>query len=143
MSEAWLPALNFERTGNLIGAINSLAIHHKLLLAGQDDSIRAQEALAAAAHLRRFLERVIAVANSAGVRENLPTVGADPRLANLIAGGSTDSGLGLTDLANEVLPLLDAGEPVSRPSLITALGELRGLLERQVQADAAGIIGEV
>ena len=143
MSEAWLPVLNFERTGSLLGAINALTIHHKLLLAGREDRSRDEEARRAAELIRRFLSRVISVAAANRVQDNLPTLGADPRLARLISSSPGDSGFGLRELATEVIALLDLPDAAAQRSLVSALSELRTLLERQVQNDAAGIVGDV
>ncbi len=143
MSETWLPALNFERTGSLLGAINALTIHHKLLLAGCEDRVRDDEATRAITSLKKFLGRVVSVAEANRQQDNLPTLGADPRLARLISSAAGDSGCGLQELATEVMALLDLDDTAAQRSLIAALSELRSLLERQVQIDAAGIVGDV
>jgi hypothetical protein len=143
MSDAWLPVLNFERTGSLLGAINALTIHHKLLLAGREDQARDEEARRAVEVLKRFLSRVASVAAANREQDHLPTLGADPRLARLISSGPGDGGLGLRELAAEVMALLDSSDVAAQRSLVGALGELRSLLERQVQNDAAGIVGDV
>ena len=43
MKNDWLTASSFERTHEIVSAINTLSIHAKLVLAGIDDSTNQEE----------------------------------------------------------------------------------------------------
>ena len=54
MSDKWLSAQSFERSLQLVSAINTFSIHSKLQAAGIDDSARLPDVLEARYCLRQF-----------------------------------------------------------------------------------------
>src|SRR5262245_23306302 len=58
MSDAWQLAESFERTRQLIGAINVVSVHAKLALAGVADPQSGEEVRNAVALLRVFLDKL-------------------------------------------------------------------------------------
>ena len=149
MSNNWLAAESFERSHSIISALNTLSIHAKMILANVEDSARNNDVVKARAVLRAFLEGFGALVKEAErTREGMVT-GADPRLSQLartfVAKRNQwpqHSPLYDVTLA-EVDALLESDTPDELRRLIAYLQELRVLLEQNVHADIAGLLGEI
>lgn len=161
MKTSWLSSDNVDRSHTLIRAINTLAIHAKLVLAGVADNERLPEVRAAHAIVRAFLERFVALVaeaeqNRVGRTMGLVT-GADPRLSQLARTVASKRrewpqrsplySRPLLDLQQELREDLDA---VLMPSgdehlrrLIESLRELRALLEQNVRGDVTAMLGSI
>jgi hypothetical protein len=83
MTTEWLTARSFERSHEIISAINTLSIHSKRLVAGKTDVGRETEVAEARNALLAFLERFNAVVRQAEEQREATIVGADPRLSSL------------------------------------------------------------
>lgn len=167
MNASWLSSDNVDRSHTIIRAINTLAIHAKLLLAGVADDERLPEVRAAQAIARDFLERFVALVaeaeqNRVGSTMGIVT-GADPRLSHLartLASRRREwpqqsplSSRPLFDLQQELWTDLDAvltphdlqdqQHHVQLQRLIESLRELRTLLEQNVRGDLAAMLGSI
>jgi len=149
MSNNWLAAESFERTHGILAALNALSIHAKMTLARVDDTERNSDVVKARAVLRAFLESFGAIVKEAeGTHEGMVT-GADPRLSQLARTfvakrRQWPQHSPLYDITlSEVEALLESDIPDDLHRLIAYLQELRVLLEQNVHADIAGLLGEI
>ncbi len=149
MSKEWLAAANYERTQGLISAINVLAIHTKLALAGISDAQTAADAADARERLEPFLQNLGSLVGSAESAPFSPLPGADPRLRSLAGrflharqGGPSRSVL-FALAPEESARLLTSEDRDDREHLLSCLRSLRGMLEEQAHTDRTGILGEL
>jgi hypothetical protein len=148
MKSDWLAAASFERTHEVVSAINTLSIHAKLALAGVADPTPSTEIEQARRRLLEFLGRLEAVLKEAEQDEDGTIVGTDPRLGDLalqLLGGPArgdrrppPSALPLAAVA----PLVQSDRPDDLRRVVPYLQELRTRIEEQMHADVAGILGE-
>lgn len=143
MSQEWLNIQSFFTDHELLGAINDLSIAIKQEAAGVQDAERERRAKDARKLLKRFLGRLGEV-ESADSKELL--LGVDARFQSLtdaIASARQDGNRYQSVLmkggAVDALPLLDAKSPESRSQLLESLAELRRVIEKHQQTDAAVI----
>jgi hypothetical protein len=144
----WLAASRYERTHEILSAINLLSIHAKLTLAGIDDPASDIEVQQAREHLLAFLSRIEAVLKKAE-QEHGAVVGTDPQLGELALrflagrpGGSRRSrspGLPLATLAD----LVRSERPDDLEALVPFLERLRALVEEQTHTDVVTIPGDM
>lgn len=163
MKANWLSSDNVDRSHTIIRAINTLAIHAKLLLAGVTDDERLHEVRAAHAVVGDFLERFVALVveaeqNRIGRTMGLVT-GADPRLSQLARTVASKRrewpqrsplySRPLLDLKQELREDLDAvlmpngSEHLRLRRLIESLREFRTLLEQNVRGDVTAMLGTI
>lgn len=147
MEGDWLAASSFERTHEILSAINILSIHAKLHLAGTVDPIDEAVVEQARGRLLEFLTgfgELLQNADQAGA-----VVGADPRLAELAQRYRVAtqriprSSLVFELTVGELSDLVRSERAEDLPKLVECLRGLRGLLEQHSVADAVGILGEV
>jgi len=145
MSQEWLNIQSFFTDHELIGAINDLSLAIKLDLAGVRDQERVRRAGEARKVLKGFLDRLSEVECDA--KEVM--LGVDARFQSLtdaLASARQDSSHFNSVLMREgaagMLPLLDAGDEVSKSRLLDSLAELRRVVEQHQQADASVIFEE-
>ena len=144
----WLTAENFEYAHRAVSAINTLSIHAKLLLAGKHDAPRSAEVREARSFLREFLKRLDEVIRDAQQRRGT-VVGTDPRsreLASKFVSAKSRmprrSVLYSTPI-DELQRLVDSERSADLSRLISALRELRVVIEQHAHTDIAGILGDV
>jgi hypothetical protein len=148
MKSDWLAAANFERTHEVVSAINTLSIHAKLTLASVADPASDAEIEQARERLLDFLGRLEAVLHEVARDDDGTVVGTDPRLGELalhFIAGRTHSRQRPRPSAFplETLPdLVRSDRPEDLRRLVPHLQELRALLEEETQADIAGILGD-
>lgn len=140
MKSDWLTASSFERTHEILSAINLLSIHAKLALARVEDPAGGIELQRAREHLLAFLSSIEGVLKSAE-QENGAIVGTDPQLGELalqfLAGRpdgsrrSRSSELSLSALAD----LVRSDRPEDLRALVPHLERLRAVVEEQTHAD--------
>lgn len=144
MSEKWIDVQSFLSDQDVLLAINDLSIAIKQELAGVVRKQRAEKAKEAQKKLRKFLLRL----NHAVLLGNQDSLlGVDPRFRQLVE----DFEASRNDTANfrsrlmrdgpgSVIHLLDSIDVVSRNVLLESLSELRRVVARHQQTDAAAIL---
>ncbi len=149
ISGRWLTARSFERGQELVGAVNTLAIHNKLLVAGVDDSARLAAVRQARDVLLAFLERFEAIIALAERDASNVAFGADPRLGSLVQKFLSQrkdvphrSRLFAIPL-DELRRLVSSDDMQDRARLADCLRGLRSLLEEHAHADALGLLGTI
>lgn len=147
MKSDWLMTSNFERAFGVISAINTLAIHAKLLLAGAHDPTLPDDVHAARSRLESFLDKLQGLVQAAD-DETALVVGDDPRMAELALHYRRErrqvpvrSALYTVSLP-ELRRLIQSDQPADIPQLIECLDSLRTIVEQNVHSDFAGILGE-
>lgn len=149
MSHKWLNVYSFERSYQLVSAINTITIHTELELLGVDDRARLPAVEQACGCLLKFLEEFEGVVEQVESNEDRIAIGVDPRLTDL-ARGLSDARrqrpstlvLASTSFAQlrNLLTSTDSGE---RTTLVKCLRELRRLVEEHAHVDAVRILGEL
>lgn len=148
MKHDWLAAASFERTDEMVGAINALSIHAKLALADVDDSPDGERVCQARAALLAFLDIFEAVVREVASDRDGAMVGADPRLGALAsrylaAKGRWPRRTELFALSfDELRELVRSERREDLPALVSSLRGLRALLEQHAHEDVAGILGD-
>jgi len=151
MSHQWLAAENFERTNDVIAAINALAIHCQLSLSGTPDPTPQSEVIRAQARLREFFDSFSTLVNELEKDGEAPLLGADARVVALahrfILTRSVGRPLVLREVTlNQVTQWLRRPQTTSlsrpeRSQLIHFLRAIRSLLENNAHADVVGLLG--
>lgn len=149
MKNDWLAASSFERTHEIVSAINTLSIHAKLAVASIDDSVDAGHVQEARARLTEFLDRFSPVLREAEGSQDSAVVGADPQLSELAISflsarrrSPQRSALFETPIA-QVRALVQSERREDLPTLISCLEGLRSLIEQNAHADVVGILGDL
>ena len=148
MQSDWLAATNFERMHEVLSAINSLAIHTKLTLAGVVDPTPGPEIDAARARLLAFLDRLSAVVEEAESATTGVIVSGDPRLRDLarrllMEGRDSDPRAGPSDVSpGRLRDLIEAGDLENLRRAVPGLERLGSLIEEHMQADVAAVLGD-
>jgi len=76
MSTQWLAVQSFERSQDMLGAMNTLSIHLKLRLAGVPDEERRQAAARARETLTTFFKKLDATVQETQRGEATPLLGS-------------------------------------------------------------------
>lgn len=140
MKSDWLTASSFERTHEILSAINLLSIHGKLALARVEDPASDIELQGARERLLEFLGRIEAVLKKAEQGRGA-IVGTDPQLGELVlqflAGrpdGSRRSRSPELSLS-ALVDLVSSERPEDLRALVPHLERLRTVIEEQTHAD--------
>jgi hypothetical protein len=143
MKSDWLAASSFERTHEVISAINTLSIHAKLTLADISDPTDATDLETARQRLSSFLERLQGLVDGAKQSRGGAVVGADPELGELAIRYLHDVQSQGKQSNSRVLPisaiakLLHSEQRQDLQTLIDYLSDLRILLEQYSHNDLA------
>jgi len=149
MSDAWQLTESFERTRQLLVAVNKLSIHTKLLLAGREDRNREEEAREARRVIRAFLDRLARDLPTLENDSTAPITGAPERAMALarrfsLARSQAPASSPLFSLPpNKFAVLLDSQEQDERRMMVEGLATLRNLLEQHHHADSVGMLGDL
>jgi hypothetical protein len=150
MSTEWLTIQSFQRSQNLLDAINTLLIHLKLKLMGIKDEESEQALAQAREKLSNFLEFIDKVFNQVQQIEHEPLTGMDPRQRELIrrlSSANKNKKKYRSDLFRKspkaVEKLLHSKNPQEQKRLIESLAELRILLEEHIGEDTRKVLGEI
>jgi len=144
----WLTASSFERTFEIMSAINTLSIHAKLRLAGIDDLADPSEVQKAQVKLAAFLEELQNLIQNAEKNQTGLMVGTDPRLGELTLQYMAERrrlpprSLLYTLSLTQISKLVASEQSEDLPKLIECLQSLRSLFERYAHADVAGMFGD-
>ena len=151
MSHQWLAAENFERSHELISAINALVIQAQLAQSGKPVATRREDVEQARTRLLLFLQQLAPIVHSIERDEDAPVLGADPRLAALARDflaarrQSLASALGEVEMERATRLLqpsqLERAPRAERKQVIEFLRALRSLLENNSRADIVGLLG--
>lgn len=148
MNSDWLTASSFERSSEVMSAINVLSIHAKLTLAGVDDPADPAEISRAKAKLVRFLEDLRKLIDGADQNQANLMVGTDPRLGELALEYIGErrrlpprTFLYTLSLA-QLSTLVESDGAQDEAKLVECLESLRSLFERHAHTDIAGIFGD-
>lgn len=149
MKNDWLTASSFERTHEVVSAINALSIHAKLVLAGIDDSANQEEVEKSRERLLAFLNRFEILLRETELGRDSTVIGTDPRLGDLALRYLSEKRrqprrsplfeISLAQLIDSVRT--ERQEDIS--SLISYLRGLRSLVEQHSHADVIGILGDM
>lgn len=145
----WLAASSFERTRDLVSAINTISIHAKLRSVGAGIAVVEEDVRPAREHLLAFLEGLEGLLEDARVHKETAILGADPRVGELALRFAAEqrrvphtSKLYEMSL-DQIRELVVSENPADLPTLIAALEDLRTLVEQHSRADVVGILGDV
>lgn len=149
MSNEWLAVQSFQRSQELLSAVNALSIHIKLNAAGASDEVRRLRSEDARARLQEF---VVTMRNVIGDTENedsRPLLGANPRLRQLAKSFITAkrnrhrfrSALFRGTLARAE-ELIGSHKGEDEQALLLCLDELRVLLSEHIHKDTEKVLGE-
>jgi hypothetical protein len=148
MSTDWLTIQSFQRSQDLLAAINTLSIHTKLRLSGVADEERAEAAAEARERLAAFLEDFEKIVQQAEQAEE-GMLGVDPRLQQLarsFVAAKRDkerfhSRL-FTQSPSDALNLLASTDEKDQQALVECLADLRALVEEHISTDTHRILSK-
>lgn len=149
MTKDWLAASSFERTHEIISAINTLSVHAKFIDGGIEGGESIENVQKARSRLRWFLERLQALLKQEGSTPSGPVVGSDPRLAEFASRFYSERQRlprrsVLYSLPMDQLKVLISSEKRDDvPDLIACLHDLRSLVEQHSYADVIGLLGDM
>ncbi|MFQ5812608.1 MAG: hypothetical protein ACE5I2_05385 [Anaerolineae bacterium] len=149
MSTEWLAIQSFQRSQDLLAAINTLSIHTKLTLSGLADEDRAEAAAEARRKVASFLEAFEKIVQQAEQAEEGILLGIDPRLQQLARSFVTakrdrsrfHSTL-FTQSPSETVDLLASADEKDQQAIVESLTDLRILVEEHIYTDARRILSE-
>lgn len=149
MSASWLSAENFERTQQIISAINTLSVYAKLNAAGiPDETSDAAEIADARELLRRFFEKFDQVLAKTKGGEKTFVKGIDPRLNSLAqkfeeAQNQYPRSELFEHPFGKIIELLYSEQTDDLIVLVDCLRGLRELLEQNCRTDVYNLLGEL
>lgn len=149
MSTEWLAIQSFQRSQDLLTAINTLSIHTKLELSGLADEERAEAAAEARKKLASFLEAFDKIVQQAEQADGEELLGIDPRLQQLARSFVTakrnrsrfQSTL-FTQSPSKTVGLLTATDERDQQALVECLTDLRTLVEEHIYTDTYQILSQ-
>lgn len=149
MSTDWLAIQSFQRSQDLLAAINTLSIHTKLRLSGVADEERAEATAEAREKLASFLETFEKIVQQAEQAEGGMLLGIDPRLQQLVRSfvtakrdkGRFHSTL-FTQSPSDAVDLLASTDEEDQQALVECLTDLRTLVEEHIYTDTQRILSQ-
>ena len=149
MSTDWLAIQSFQRSQDLLAAINTVSIHTKLRLSGVADEERAEAAAEARGKVASFLEAFEKTVQQADQAEEGILLGIDPRLQQLARSFITakrdrnrfHSTL-FTQSPSETVGLLASADEKDQQAIVESLTDLCTLVEEHIYTDAHRILSE-
>jgi hypothetical protein len=149
MTAEWLTFQSFQRSQEVLQAINALSIHLRLKLNGVVDEERSKVADRSVRILQAFLDEIDEASSQADGVEPKLMLGVDSRLQQLVQSYLTARRYGrfrsrlLKESIDSVKPLLMSDSRTDQEALLECLDELRVLVEEHMQDDADRIMGNV
>lgn len=148
MVAEWLSIQNFQRSQDLLSAINTLSIYTKLELAGISSEEDKATVNLSRETLAKFLGGLDKMVQEAEKKEAI--LGIDPRqrqlVMNFIAAKQNKRRFHSVLFQNTisyVQELLKSDDEKDRRSLIKCLDELRSIVEDHIQIDTMQILGDI
>jgi len=149
MTADWLTFQSFQRSQEVLKAINTLSAHLKLMLSGIADEERSQAAGHSVEALQAFLDELEVAACQADRTEPVPMLGVDPRLQQLVHSYLAArrhrrfcSRL-FTEPIGDIKALLTSKARDDREALVRCLAELRVLVEEHMHDDVSQVLGAI
>ena len=148
MKNDWLTASNFERTFDIVSAINTLSIHYKLILAQNEDPTDPVEVNKARNKLLKFLGTLQKLIENAEKDQSGIMAGADSRLGELALQYRTEqrrtprSAVLYSLSFPELDKLISKDSPEDIPKLVECLDTLRSLFDKYSHADITSVFGD-
>jgi len=150
MSTDWLAIQSFQKSQDLLAAINTLSIHTKLKLSGIADEERAEAAAKAREKLASFLEAFDKIVQQAERANGEALLGIDPRLQQLARSFVTAKrnrnrflSTLFTQSPFDVLSLLASTDEKDQQALVECLTDLRTLVEEHIYTDTHQILSQI
>ena len=148
MSSVWMETEGFEKSTEILDAINVLSVHAKLARDGEDDITTPAEQQQSRKHLRAFLAQMSGKSFVDSMHSGEPVWGADPRLSDLahqlasIQQAPEING-NAPGLVADILQSLDSDKPEEMERLVNSLRQLRSLVQQHAHSDVAGLFGDI
>jgi hypothetical protein len=149
MTADWLTFQSFQRSQEVLKAINTLSAHLKLTLNGIADEELSQAASQSVEALRAFLNELEAAARQADQTEPAPMLGVDPRLQQLVRSYLVARhhrrfrSCLFTEPISDIKPLLTSDARGDQEALVKCLAELRVLVEEHIYDDVDQILDAI
>jgi len=149
MTADWLTFQSFQRSQEILKAVNSLSAHLKLALSGIADEELSQAADQSVATLGAFLDELDSAARRADRTEPAPMLGVDPRLQQLVCSYLAACrhhrfrSCLFTQPISDIKALLTSNARGDQEALVKCLTELRVLVEEHLHDDANQILGAI
>lgn len=149
MSDAWQLAESFERTRQLITAVNTVSVHVKLSSAGVPDLQSEEEVRHATAVLRDFLSKLANDLSSYDKDSGSPVTGATVRSNMLtrrfaLARGQSPEVSPIYSISlSSFVALLESSDRSDQAQLVSGLQTLRNLLEQHHHSDSNEMFGNL
>jgi hypothetical protein len=148
MKNDWLTASSFERTFDVVSAVNILSIHYKLALAHIEDPMSSEEIQKAKTKLLSFLNVLQMLIEGAEKDQTGIIVGTDSRLGELALQYRTEqkriprAGFLYTLSFPELDVLIASDVPSDFPKIVDCLDALRSLFDQYSHGDITGVFGD-
>jgi hypothetical protein len=140
---------SFQRSQEILKAINALSAHYELTLNGIVDEERAQRASQSIETLQTFLDELETAARQVDGAELALVLGVDSRLGQLVHSylaarrrNRFRSSL-FTGSIGAIRALLTSNAPDDQTILVDCLSELRVLVEEHMHDDIGQILGAI
>lgn len=148
MVAEWLSIQNFQRSQDLLSAINTISIYTKLELVGISSEEDKAVVESSRETIAKFLNELEKMVQEAEKKEAI--LGIDPRQRQLVMNfmaAKQDKrrfrSVLFQSKISHVKELLKSDNEKDRQSLIKCLDELRSILEDHIQVDAMQILGDI
>lgn len=148
MKNDWLTTSSFERSFEIVSAINILSIHAKLRMAKASDPVNLETIKKAQSILSKFLEALASLIESAQKDQSGVILGADPRFGELALHYMSEQhrlpprSILFTFSIEQLNELIKSKKTEDLPTLIECLTSLRSLIEQYTQTDITGMFGD-
>ncbi len=149
MTASWLTYQSFQRSQEVLQAINSLSTYLKLKLSGNLDQEHRRAVDQSVEILRKFLDVLEAAARQVDGPQAAPMLGVDPRLQQLAHSFLRArrqerfcSPL-FTEPIAEIGTLLSSEDRSDQKALVACLAELRVLVEEHMDDDVNNVLGTI
>lgn len=149
MSNEWSAVQSFQRSQELLAAINALSIHIKLNAVGASSEARQARAKDARKELKKFVGTMQIVIGDADYEARKPLLGANPRLRQLARSfiGAKRNRLRFRSVLfrstlSKATELIDSEKPEEQAALLLCLNELRVLLSEHIYKDTEKVLGD-
>ena len=148
MSTQWLTIQSFQQSQELLSAINTLSIHHKLTDKGYLDTNRKESAEQAIEILAAFFQKLDKIIQNIEDGHRKPIVGVDTRLRHLAenyvqAKRAQSHSPFLEFPLSQFRELFYSESTEGRGKVLVVLAAFRELLEEHVGADAKRLMGDI
>jgi len=149
MPADWLTFQSFQRSQEVLKAINTLSAHLKLTMNGIADEEISQAASQSVGTLRAFIDELEAATRQADQTEPAPMLGVDPRLQQLVRNylvarhNRRFRSCLFTEPISDIKALLTSDARDDQGALVKCLAELRVLVEEHMHDDVDQILGAI